>query len=64
MALTNKGRDMNKACDKKVTAANCILDWRADATKVFLHATDEDSDLPTVSSYYAKDQGVDDAFCV
>lgn len=54
MLFTNNGADLTKSCDKTVKS-DCKVTWRSDATKVLLHATDEDSDLPLLAKYRAQD---------
>ena len=46
----DNGAFMSKQC-LGGTAGQCILDWRPDALKAMIVATDEDSDLPTLSRY-------------
>lgn len=48
--FNNNGADLVKNCDKTVDSS-CGVFWRANATKVIMHATDEDSDLPVLASY-------------
>ena len=44
------GQDLIKACPKDIygtnQALNCLIQWRDNAAKVIVLATDEDSDMP------------------
>jgi len=60
MALTNNGGDMLKGCADQAT---CTLNWRTDVTKSIIMATDEDSDLPTRSTYRMNGQTASSSLC-
>jgi hypothetical protein len=60
MALTNNGGDMLKGCADQAT---CALNWRTDVTKSIIMATDEDSDLPTRSTYRMNGQTASSSLC-
>ncbi|KAJ3192367.1 hypothetical protein HK101_006678 [Irineochytrium annulatum] len=60
----NSGSDFNKNCVKPYnTQAACVLNWRANAKKNIIIATDEDSDLPTLSKYMVGTQSASTALC-
>ncbi|KAI3637808.1 hypothetical protein MIR68_004457 [Amoeboaphelidium protococcarum] len=63
MALTNQGADMDKKCGSAFSSSECNLSWRQGATKVFLHATDEDSDMPVNPKYRVVGQNSSASFC-
>jgi hypothetical protein len=52
----NNGSDFAKACVAPYTSAQCVLGWRQNAKKQIIMATDEDSDLPTLSRYRVLNQ--------
>ncbi|KAJ3111722.1 hypothetical protein HK100_002594, partial [Physocladia obscura] len=47
MTLQNSGADMDKSMCMTSNSATCILEWRNNATRQIIMATDEDSDIPT-----------------
>ncbi|KAI8852934.1 hypothetical protein BC829DRAFT_33527 [Chytridium lagenaria] len=52
----NNGSDFGKSCVSPFTSSTCNLRWRAGAKRHIILATDEDSDMPFVSSYRLANQ--------
>jgi hypothetical protein len=58
----DNGNFMTKSCSTKYSR-NCTFWWRPNALKVFILATDENSDLPTIARYRTTGQNSSMSFC-
>lgn len=61
----NSGQDLTMNCSSSVggsQASTCNLNWRSGATPAIIVATDEDSDLPMSSKWFAPGQSATSSF--